>query len=51
MNYIATAEQGIVWGLDGEGNVWVLDIGEISIEVEIRNEDNGWILVDDGRFV
>jgi len=51
MAYVATAEQGIVWALDGDGNVWVLDIGEISIEEEIHNEDLGWDVVESEDLV
>jgi hypothetical protein len=31
MTYVATAEEGIVWGIDVDGEVWRYDGGEISI--------------------
>lgn len=47
MAYVATAEQGIVWALDGEGNVWVLNEGTISIEEVIDNAEHDWVLIPD----
>ena len=51
MNYVATAEQGIVWGLDKLGEVWILNTGTISREIIIENETMGWILVNDAHLV
>jgi hypothetical protein len=51
MNYVATAEQGIVWGLDKHGDIWILNTGDISDEAVIENETMGWILVADAHLV
>jgi hypothetical protein len=32
MIYVSTAEEGVVWALDEEHDVWVLKTGIISIE-------------------
>ena len=31
MQYVSTAEQGVVWAIDVEHDVWVLETGSISI--------------------
>lgn len=48
MAFVSTAEQGVVWALDQSGAVWVHDQGDISIEVTVDNENEGWTLVEDG---
>jgi len=37
MSYVSTAEQGIVWAIDDNHDVWVLRTGSISTETEINN--------------
>jgi hypothetical protein len=51
MNYVSTAEEGIVWGLDRIGDVWILNTGGISDEELIENETMGWVLVVDAHLV
>lgn len=31
MQYVSTAEEGVVWAIDVEHDVWVLETGSISI--------------------
>ena len=51
MTYVATAEEGIVWGIDVDGEVWRYDGGEISIQVVINNVDHGWTLVPEKKLM
>jgi hypothetical protein len=51
MNYVASAEQGVVWGLDKIGDIWILNTGTISDEVIIENETMGWVLVNEAHLV
>jgi hypothetical protein len=32
MSFVSTAEERILWGLDSDGDVWVLNTGAVSIE-------------------
>jgi hypothetical protein len=45
MIYVATAEEGIVWGIDTDGEVWRWLEGEISIEEIVDNTEHHWIHV------
>jgi hypothetical protein len=38
MIYVSTAEEGIVWAIDDDHDVWVLRAGTISVDVVIDNE-------------
>jgi len=38
MTYVSTAEEGIVWAIDDDHDVWVLRAGTISVDVVIDNE-------------
>jgi len=51
MNYVATAEEGIIWGLDKLGDIWIYNEGSISEVPIIENETVGWILVNDAHLV
>jgi hypothetical protein len=51
MSFVATAEEGIVWGIDPEGEVWRYDGGEISIQEVINNVDHGWKLIADKKML
>jgi hypothetical protein len=51
MTYVATAEEGIVWGIDVDGEVWRYDGGDISIQVVINNIDHGWTLVEGAKLL
>jgi len=46
MQYVSTAEEGIVWAIDVEYDVWVLETGKISIAQIIKNQELGWELID-----
>jgi hypothetical protein len=61
MIYVSTAEQGVVWALDVEGDVWIYETGDISIEEPYNPEDDGytpagpltalrWKAVEVGRY-
>jgi hypothetical protein len=51
MAFVTTAEEGIVWGLDQSGALWLYDDGTISTVDVIKNEEHGWTLVEDGKLV
>lgn len=49
--FVSTAEEGIVWAIDVEHDVWVLETGTISIHEIIENEENGWELVVEEKLI
>jgi len=49
--YVSTAETNIVWGIDVEYDVWVLEQGTITIMEIIENEELGWTLVQGQKLV
>lgn len=51
MQYVSTAEEGIVWAIDVEYDVWVLETGTISIAEIIKNQELGWTLVESQKLV
>jgi hypothetical protein len=51
MQYVSTAEENIVWGIDVEYDVWMLDDGAISIRDIIENEQLGWNLIQGQKLV
>jgi hypothetical protein len=51
MAFVSTAEEQIVWALDQSGSLWILDDGSISTQRIIRNEEEGWTKVEDGKLV
>jgi hypothetical protein len=51
MAFVSTAEQGIVWALDQDGNLWILDTGDISVQEVIDNTDGGWTLVEPEKLM
>jgi hypothetical protein len=50
MIFTQSAEQGVVWALDDENDVWVLKAGTISVETVITN-DPDWTLIADTKLV
>jgi hypothetical protein len=51
MRYVSTAEEGVVWGIDVEYDVWVLYTGTISTVDIINNQQQGWTLVEPQKLV
>jgi hypothetical protein len=51
MAFVTTAEEGIVWGLDQSGALWLYDMGQITIQDIIKNEEEGWTLVTPDKLV
>jgi hypothetical protein len=51
MQYVSTAEEGIVWAIDVEYDVWVLETGSISTAEIIRNQELGWTLIEEQKLV
>jgi hypothetical protein len=51
MAYVSTAEEGIVWALDEEGEVWILDSGTISIDDTVPNDQLGWTHAPDALLM
>lgn len=51
MSFVATAEEGITWGIDVDGEVWRWIGGEISVEVVVNNIDHGWTLVENKKLL
>ena len=45
MSFVATAEQGLIWSIDGQGDAWTWNLSEISIEEIIDNTKENWTLV------
>ena len=45
MVYVSTAEEGIVWAIDEDHDVWVLKAGVITVEEEVDNSPT-WDPVD-----
>jgi hypothetical protein len=43
MIYVSTAEQGVVWALDVEGDVWIYETGDISVEEQYDPETDDYI--------
>jgi hypothetical protein len=50
MTYVSTAEEGIVWAIDDDHDVWVLKTGKITVEEQIHN-DEWWTPVTDHKLV
>ena len=50
MTYVSTAEEGIVWAIDDDHDVWVLRAGSISVEDVIKNEPT-WKPIPDAKLV
>jgi len=42
MTFVSTSEQGIVWAIDDEADIWVLRTGSIDVTPPVQNEDHGW---------
>ncbi len=51
MIYVSTAEEGIVWAIDVEHDVWVLETGTITLQEIIENENHGWTLIPEEKLV
>lgn len=45
MIYVSTAEQGIVWALDVEGDVWIYETGDITVDIPYNPEDDDFVPV------
>jgi hypothetical protein len=50
MIFAQSAEEGVVWALDDENDVWVLKTGKITVEEQIHN-DEWWTPVTDHKLV
>jgi len=50
MIYVSTAEQGIVWAIDDDHDVWVLRAGTITTGIIINNEPT-WEKIPDMKLV
>jgi hypothetical protein len=50
MMYVSTAEQGVVWAIDDDHDVWVLKTGTITIDQTINNEPT-WSKIPDAKLV
>lgn len=50
MAYCSTAEEGIVWTIDNDGDVFILDSGSISIWVPVDNSEFDWVLAPDAEL-
>jgi len=50
MKLVSTAEEGIVWALDDEDDIWIWEEGKISVEEIVRNEKVGYKLIS-GKLV
>jgi hypothetical protein len=44
--FVSSAEEGIVWAIDPEDDVWILIAGEISIQEYTDNIEEGWTLIE-----
>jgi len=44
--HVSSAEEGIVWAIDQESDIWIWEEGKISVEEIVRNKDNKWVEVD-----
>jgi len=44
--FVSSAEEGIVWAIDPEDDVWILKTGEISIQEYTDNIEEGWTLIE-----
>ena len=51
MAWVSTAEEGIVWALDEEGEVWILNDGTISVDDYVPNNELGWTLAPEALLV
>ncbi len=46
MTWVSTAEEGVVWGIDEEHDIWIYRDGDISIEEFTTNDEHGWTHVE-----
>ena len=46
MAWLASAEEGIVWAINPEGEAWILKVGTITTREYVDNIPNGWTLVE-----
>jgi len=44
--FVSSAEEGIVWAIDPEDDVWILKTGDISIQEYTDNIEEGWTLIE-----
>jgi hypothetical protein len=44
--FVSSAEEGIVWAIDPEDDVWILKTGDISTETYVDNIEEGWTLIE-----
>lgn len=51
MIYVSTAEEGVVWAIDDEHDLWILKTGTISVVPVIRNDEWDWIEITDIELV
>ena len=51
MIYVSSAEEGIVWAIDEDHDVWVLKAGMISVEEEEPMEPTWWPADDKLKLV
>jgi len=48
---VSTAEQGVVWAIDVDGEVWRWRGGEITVEEIVNNVDHDWIHVPEAQLI
>jgi hypothetical protein len=46
MRFVSSAEEGIVWAIDPQDDVWILIAGDISIHEYTNNIEEGWTLIE-----
>jgi hypothetical protein len=51
MVFVSTNEQGIVWAIDDEADIWVLKTGSLDVEPPVQNEEHGWILIPENELI
>jgi hypothetical protein len=51
MTFVSTSEQGIVWAIDDEADIWVLKTGSITVDRPVQNEEHGWTLIEEIELI
>jgi hypothetical protein len=44
--FVSSSEEGIVWAIDPEDDVWILMTGDISTRLYVDNIEHGWTLIE-----
>jgi hypothetical protein len=50
-SFVTTAEEGVVWAIDAEGEVWRWRGGEITVEEIVNNVEHGWTHVPERQLI